>query len=187
MLQIVVKPLQDGELFDEKTQTFINIDKPVTLTLEHSLVSISKWEAIMHKPFISKERKTQSDIIEYTKCMTVTQNVDPMVYYVLAASKDNLVAIQKYIDDSMTATIFSNREPKGPSRNEMITSELIYYWMIDCGIPFECQKWHLNRLLTLIRICNIKNSPGKNMSKREILSSNAALNAYRKKKLHTTG
>lgn len=184
MLTITIK---GTELFNQKTREFIQV-KDTTISLEHSLVSISKWEGKWHKPFISKDQKNYDETIDYIKCMTITQNVDPNIYRAL--SNDNIKEINAYIDDSMTATWFT--ENKGPGsapyhKKEVITSELIYYWMIALQIPFECQKWHLNRLLTLIRICNIKNQPSKKASKQETLSRNAALNAARKKKLGTTG
>ena len=115
--------------------------------------------------------------------MTITQNVNPMVYEQL--SEENIKQINKYINSSMTATTFSNLN-NNPSR-EIITSELIYYWMISLNVPMECQKWHLNRLLTLIRVCNAKNAPAKKMSARDIMSRNSALNAARRKKYNTKG
>ena len=111
--------------------------------------------------------------------MTITQNVDPYVYYAL--SNDNMEQIQKYINARMTATTFS-KEPKGGSSREVVTAEIIYYWMISLGIPLECQKWHFNRLYTLIKVCNIKNQPPKKRSRREIMSQHAAVNAARRKR-----
>ena len=122
--------------------------------------------------------------MDYIKCMTITQNVPQDVFNTIP--KKILNRIVEYINNSMTATTFSQRETKGGSR-EIITSELIYFWMISYGIPFECQKWHLNRLLTLIRICNVKNQPAKKMGKKELMSRNAQLNAARRKKLNTRG
>lgn len=173
-----------AELFNEKTFEFV-YTKPTTITLEHSLVSISKWESKWHKPFISKELKTKQETIDYIKCMTITQNVDPNAYFGI---NDTIInQVNKYIDDPMTATWFS--EDKNSKKNtEVITSELIYYWMIALNIPFECQRWHLNRLLTLIRVCSIKSNPNKKkMSKNEIFKNNRALNEARKKALGTTG
>lgn len=178
--------------FDNKKNEFIET-KETTLRLEHSLVSISKWEAKYHKPFISDEPKTAEETIDYIKFMTLTQNVDPLIYKLM--DKEELTKINEYINDPMTATKFYDNEvaTKGlPSRrkNEVITSELIYYWMIAFNIPESKEKIHLNRLLTLIRICNIKereaNGKGK-MSKRDILSQNRALNAARRKKYNTHG
>lgn len=182
MLQIVIP---DKEIYNEAKNEFIQV-KGTTLTLEHSLVSISKWEAKWNKPFLDKNyQKTNEETIDYIRCMTLTQNVDPNIYYAL--SNDNLEEIRKYIEAPMTATTFSNHEKKGPHNSEIITSELVYYWMIAHNIPVEFQKWHLNRLLTLIRVCNIKNSPPKKMTQREIMSRNAALNAARRKQLHSKG
>ena len=180
MIQITIPAT---ELWNSETETFTNT-KETKLSLEHSLVSISKWESKWCKPFISKDKKTQEETIDYIRCMTITQNVDPDVYY--AIGEESIKKINEYIDAPMTATWFS--EEKKPNNNrEQVTSELIYYWMIALNIPPEYQKWHLNRLLTLIRICNIKNQPPKKMSKRAIMSRNAALNAARKRQLNTSG
>lgn len=180
MLEITIPAT---ELWDERNEEFI-ATKEQTLRLEHSLVSLSKWESKWCKPFLSKTNKTDEEIIDYVRCMTLTQNVPDEVYKCL--TDDNIRKINEYIDAPMTATWFHEDKAKGTSR-EQTTSELIYYWMISLNIPFECQKWHLNRLLTLIRVCNIKNQPPKKMSKRDIMSRNAALNAARRNQLHTKG
>lgn len=154
------------------------------LQLEHSLVSLSKWESKWGKVFLSNAEKTAEETIDYIKCMTITQNVKPEVYNCL--TMENIQEVNDYISAPMTATYFSD-EKGGKKNREQVTAELIYYWMIALNIPFECQKWHLNRLLTLIRVCNIKNAPPKKRSQNEILSSNAALNAARRKKLNSKG
>lgn len=174
-----------NELFDDKNQMFITTKEQV-LRLEHSLVSLSKWESKWCKPFLTKEDKTNEETIDYVKCMTLTQNVDPNVYNSL--SEQNMNEIKKYIDSPMTATTFSKQQESGNgSKGKQITSELIYSWMITLNIPFECQKWHINRLLTLIRVCNIENQPAKKMSKSETMAYNRALNKARREKLHTRG
>lgn len=180
MLTINIPPT---ELWDEAKNEFIEFPGK-KLQLEHSLVSLSKWESIWKKPFITptSQPKTREETLSYVKCMTITQNVDPYVYRFL--TNDNLEAIRQYIDDPMTATTFQS---PGNSSKEIVTSEVIYYWMITFGIPMECQKWHLNRLLTLVRVCSIKNQPAKKMSNRQILSNNAKLNAARRAALHTKG
>lgn len=180
MLQINVPA---REFYDEVNERFINV-KETALTLEHSLVSLSKWEQKWCKPFLGKDDKTNEEILDYIKCMTLTQNVDPNVY--LALSNENVTMIREYIDNPHTATTIKEN-PNAPKSHEIVTSELIYYWMIALNIPFECQKWHLNRLLTLIKVCNIKNAPPKKMSQHQLLSRNAALNAARRQKLHSKG
>ncbi len=173
------------ELWDEVHEEFLYV-KEQTLTLEHSLVSISKWEAKWRKPFISSEKKTMEETLDYARCMTLTQNVDPLVYRCLSSVQ--LATIDAYIEAPMTATWFSDKKDGPKSRSsQQVTSELIYYWMVSYQIPFECQKWHLNRLLTLIRVCNEENKPKKKKSQREIMKSNAELNAARRKKYHSHG
>lgn len=179
MLRITVPAI---ELFNEETQEFIT-KKAQTLQLEHSLLSLSKWESKWHKAFLSKDDKTTEETVDYIRCMTLTQNVDPEVYSRL--SSKNIEEINAYISNPMTATYIPKH--KSGINRETVTSELIYYWMVALNIPFECQKWHLNRLLTLIEVCNVKSQPPKKMSKREIASRNAALNAARRKKLNTSG
>lgn len=185
----IVIPAIDDE-WDDINQEFINLPS-VTLLLEHSLVSISKWESKWHVPFL-KERaeKTPEQTLDYIRCMTLTQCVDPEVYSRMPASV--LEEINEYIGDPMSATTIPNRSSKGSGPNrETITSELIYYWMVAYNIPFECQKWHLNRLLKLIEVCMFKqdqqqNGPSK-MSKSEIMARNRKLNAARRKRLHSKG
>lgn len=179
MLRITIPPTQ---LFDDVTETFIDIREQV-VQLEHSLVSLSKWESKWKKPFLSKEEKTLAETIDYVRCMTVSQNIDENVYKFL--TNDNLRSVRDYIEDSMTATTFSESEKK-PSR-EVITAEIIYFWMITQNIPFECQKWHLNRLLTLINVCSIKNAPQKKMGKKELAQRNSALNAARRQAIQNGG
>ena len=182
MLQITIPAT---EQWDEINQEFVST-KEQTLKLEHSLVSLSKWEAKWCKPFLSKEAKTREETIDYIKYMTLTQNVDNNVYRCL--TNENVNQINNYIEAPMTATWFNeNKNQKQKINREQITAELIYYWMITLNIPFECQKWHLNRLLTLIKVCNIKNQSPKKRSRRDIMSQNAALNAARRKQLHTKG
>ena len=181
MLQIT-SPSRD-DLWDESKGEFVT-SKEQKLVLEHSLVSLSKWESKWCKPFLSKQEKTTEETIDYIRCMTLTQNVDPEVYNFL--TDDNIRDVNAYIEAPMTATWFSNSNT-GKQNREQITAELVYYWMIALNIPFECQKWHLNRLLTLIRVCEVKNSPPKKMSRRELLNRNAALNAARRKQLNSKG
>lgn len=171
------------ELYDEKNGEFVKT-KDTTIQMEHSLISLSKWEEKWNKPFFSKEEKTIEETIDYFRCMTITQNVDPNVYNCL--TNENVEEIKKYIDAPMTATTFSKREDSKFNR-EIITAEIIYYWMISLQIPVEFQKWHLNKLLTLIRVCNVKNQPPKKRSRRDILSSNSAINAARRKQMNTKG
>ena len=180
MLQITVPGV---ELYDEENNCFVYL-KERTLQLEHSLVSLSKWESKWCKPFISKTNKTDEEVRDYIRCMTITQNVEPDVYNRL--SQSNYDEIEKYINAPMTATTF--REGRGGKKNhEIVTAEIIYYWMISLNIPKEFEKWHLNRLLTQIRVCNEKNTPGKKMSKSEIMKQNAALNQARRQKLNSKG
>ena len=179
MLELIVPAY---ELFNEETQEFINEPERV-LKLEHSLVSISKWEANWNKPLLSDKKKSFEEVVDYIKCMTINQGIPDSAYLYL--SEEQYAEINRYIVAPMTATTI--QEEQGPKSREIITSEVIYYYMIACNIPMECENWHLNRLMTLIKVCNIKNQPGKKRSMREVMQSNTALNAARKKKLNTKG
>lgn len=173
----------ESELFDERTNEFIQI-KEQTIVLEHSLVSIAKWESKWKKSYLSSKNKTFEETLDYIRCMTITKNVNPLIYKSL--KKESFDAIQAYINDPMTATYFYDKDDR-PSGPNIVTAEVVYYWMISLGIPMECQKWHFNRLIALIRVCNIKSNTGKKMSRSEIVSRNRALNEERKRKYKTRG
>lgn len=180
MLEITIP---ETEYFDDENQCFITMHEQ-KLRLEHSLVSLAKWESKWHKPFLRKKSFTWEETIDYVRCMTITQNVDPNIYYAL--TDKNIETIENYMAEKMTATWFRENGNRRPS-SDVITAEIIYYWMIDLGIPMECEKWHLNRLMTLIRVCSEKQSGGKKMSTKEILKQNSALNAARKRRLNSHG
>ena len=170
------------EYYDEEKNEFVYYDDH-TIELEHSLVSISKWEAKWCKPFLTSTEKTAEEILDYVRCMTIDNELTLEEYARL--TEDNLKAINEYIGSPMTATTFAKERNSGG--REIITSEIIYYWMVALNIPFECQYWHLNRLLTLVKVCNIKNNPPKKMSKQEVLARNRALNEARKREMNTRG
>lgn len=170
------------EAFDQEKNEFITTSS-AKLDLEHSLVSLSKWESHWEKPFLSKEKMSSEETLWYIKAMTLTPEVSPEVYDKL--SKENIDAINDYIVAKMTATWFSDDKPS--TQRETITAEVIYYLMIAQGIPFECQDWHLNRLLTLIEVCVRKNAPKKKMSRRDVGAMQRAINEKRKAELKTSG
>jgi len=173
------------EFWDDRKQEFINTDE-VHLRLEHSLVSISKWESKWHKPFIDKKKpKTAEETLDYIRCMCVDyeyDELDPIVFRALPTSE--MDRITKYIEDPMTASWITEHTPEGaaPKHNSRtLTSELIYCYMIQLNIPVEFEHWHLNRLLMLIKIVNVENQPKKKMSKKETIAQHRALNAARRK------
>lgn len=171
------------ELYDEVSMEF-KIEPSVRLQMEHSLVSLSKWESKWHKPFLSdKYPKTLEETIDYFKCMTMTQNVKPEVYN--RFNQETIQTIEDYISNPMTATWFN--ETHTPPNREILTAEILYYDMIALNIPFECQKWHLNRLITLIKVCQIRSNPSKKMSKAEALNQQRKLNAQRRSQLNSKG
>lgn len=186
--------INSKEYWDESEQRF-GKTKEYDICLEHSLVSISKWESKYKKPYLHTDEKSNEEILYYIKCMTISQNVDDYIYGLL--SKEDYKKINDYISDTMSATWFNenkgneNKAYPAKKNNEQITSELVYYWMFSYRIPITCEKWHLNRLLNLIRIFSIKdaeaNGKSNKMSKRDILSQNRALNAARRKQLNTAG
>jgi len=169
--------------FDDEKQEFVELGG-VELQLEHSLVSLSKWESEFEKPFLGKTEKTADEALAYIRCMLLTKN--PPEDFPHNLSKENMEAINEYVDRKMTATWFSEIKPETRT-SEIITSELIYYWMTVFNIPWEAQHWHLNRLFTLIRIANLKQGKPKKMSKAEIMQRNRELNAQRRAQLGTKG
>lgn len=180
MLKLIVL---GQEHWDEKKQEFV-YNKEVSLQLEHSLVSLSKWEAKWKKPYLSREPLSYEETVDYIRCMTLTQNVDQDVYLRLTSA--NIAEVNRYIRDPMSAA--QTRKSKSPDgHRSVMTSETIYADMVALGIPFECQKWHLNRLIALIRECDRRNRPPKKLSKEEIMKRNIALNMDRRKRLNTSG
>lgn len=181
---LVVEVQIGKELFDEEKSVFFYSEPPFLLRLEHSLVSLSKWESIFEKPFLNDKEKTTEETIAYIKAMCLDEGIPPEVFDKLSA--ENFEEIQKYITAKRTATWF-RETPGGKTSGEIITSELIYYWMIALNIPSSYETWHLSRLLTLVRICQVKNSPAKKMSKSEIARQQRELNARRRAEMKTTG
>jgi len=179
MLNLTVT-LKEG--FNEKDDEFVPIET-FSLVLEHSLASLSKWEAFFEKPFLSNDEKSSEEILWYIKAMVLTPNVPDKVLAKL--SQGNLEAINEYINAKMTATRFREDDSR-PSR-EIVTAEIIYYWMISFNIPFECEHWHLNKLMTLIQVCSKKNEPTKELSMQEVAARNRELNARRRTELNTKG
>lgn len=175
MLQIVIP---EREYFDNSKQEFVYL-KEQKLTLEHSLISISKWESKWKKPFLDKKEKTQEESMDYIRCMSIGKEIDAITMQWIP--QEVIKQINDYISDPMTATWFNETNRK--NNGQIITSELIYYWMIAFHVPAEYDKWHLNRLLTLIQICELKNAPKKKMKRKDIYARNAALNAARKQQL----
>jgi hypothetical protein len=172
-------------MWDERTSEFI-VQEEQTLELEHSLVALSAWESKWHKSFFSRRDKNEDESLDYIRCMTLTPDVSPETYYRL--TKDNLDKIYEYMNDPMTAAYFpQNSDKDGGGSKDTVMSELIYYWMISLGIPPQYDTWHLNKLLALIRVCEIKNQPPKTQKSSDLARSYAALNAARRQKLGTKG
>lgn len=180
MLEITIPAI---EYYDSEKDEFVSpVKKPVTLRLEHSLVSLQKWESKWHKPFLGDEEKTKEETLDYVRFMCTTPNIDPDIYEYIPMSE--MKRISDYISDPMTATWFNESKSQGirPGKKEVITAEIVYYWMVALGIPSEYRKWHLNQLLTLIRVINIKNTPPKKRSKKDTLAEYSRINAARRAK-----
>lgn len=176
MLELQVKAT---EFYDEEAGEFVTISAQI-LRLEHSLYSVAKWESKWKKAFLGgrkSDKKTPEEMLDYVRCMSLDENVNPLVF--LCLTQDDMNKIDEYINDSMTATTINNKNEK-PSR-EIVTAEIMYYWLVAAQIPFECQYWHLNRLMTLVQVVNIKNQPPKKMSKKDLYNRHRSVNAARRK------
>jgi hypothetical protein len=171
------------ESYNDLTEEFVIVDG-TELQLEHSLVSLSKWEEIFEKPFLGHEKKTGEEVLTYVKCMCLDDDIPPAVFQQL--SEANFTAINDYLNAKKTATWFSD-QPGAPKSSEVVTAELIYYWLTVFNIPWDAQYWHLNKLFTLIRICNVKQAKPKKMSRAEEAQRRRELNEQRKRQLGTTG
>lgn len=181
MLQLLI---DNTDFYDSEKNLFITV-KPQILVLEHSLISISKWESKYKRPFF-KNDKTMPEFIDYIRFMTINKNIDPIVYNCINGK--NLNTINNYINDPYTATTINNHSTmRKRLGNDVITSEVVYYWMVSYQIPFECEKWHFNRLITLIKVCEAMNSSQKKMSSKSVMKQNSAINAARRKAHHTKG
>lgn len=174
-----------NEFWDFRKEEFVNT-ADTTIRIEHSLAAIAKWEAHWRKPFLSNNALTGEELLDYIRCMTLEDGVDRNVY--LALSQQNMEAIRAYLEEPMTATWFKEeKKGKGGRTGSALTAEIIYYYMVELGIPFECENWHFNRLMTLIRVCSEKQAVPKKMARKDIFAQNAALNAQRKARLGTRG
>ena len=180
---LTIKVPMGSEEWDIEKEEFVEPPYEV-LELEHSLVSISKWESKWRKAFLSGKEKTAEETLDYIKFMTLTENVDPDIYNHL--TRENIAQINEYIEAPMTATVLNNDRTAGKSK-EVTTSELVYFWMISQNIPFECQHWHLNRLLTLIKVCSAKNNPPSKRSKGELMRDYAAINKANRERFKSKG
>lgn len=187
MLTITVEDRKCEELWDDENEEFIPVpaQKGCTLQLEHSLISLSRWESKWCKPFLlDKDDKTEEETLDYIRCMTLNKNVDPGVYDRLTSA--HIEQIRNYIYAPMTATTINERKTNKKNRKK-VTSELIYYWMIANNIPFECEKWHLNRLITLIKVCNAENEQPKKTSRGDLVKQYAAINAANRRRFNSKG
>jgi len=171
-----------SEFFDEAKQEFVTVEDTV-LEMEHSLVSLSKWESKWEVPFLGHDNKSEEQVLDYVKMMIVGPEPTPELF--ARITNDMITQVNTYINAKMSATWFNDKAKKGPGR--IVTAEIIYYWMISLGIPFECQHWHLNRLLTLIKVCSAENAPKKKMSRAEAAAQQRTLNEQRLRQLNSTG
>lgn len=184
MLQLSTK---DTTLWDELNECFIDV-KASRVQLEHSLISISKWETIYEKPFPGLNNKPieGDEFVQYIKCMIITPNSDPNLCHVFK-NPPFINQIEEYMNRKMTGTFFGDDKTDKTTKKKVITSELVYYWMIAANIPFECDKWHINRLFTLINVCGEENKTGKNSDMKDVYARNRMLNELNRKRFHSKG
>lgn len=180
MIKLII-PKRD--LWDEKKQEFVTIPEE-TVRLEHSLLAIARWETKYHKPFLTKDEKGNDELFYYIRCMNLSDDLlDESTALLIAKNQENLFEIKEYLDDPATATTVK-KKPSNGSGGSFVTSELIYYYMTSLMIPFECEKWNLNRLLKLIEVCDAKNTPAKKPNRKDTMNRHRSLNAARRAKRH---
>lgn len=187
MLTITITT-EPEEQYDEVSGKFLPGGEPIVIAvveMEHSLASLSKWESIHQVPFLSSTDLSNEQVFDYLKCMVVSPNVDADVLY--HCSQSNLDRIQTYINSSESATTFGGIPEKRGGSREKVTAELIYYWMATFQIPIEAENWHLNRLLSLIKIFSVKNAKQPKRSTSEMAAERHRINAERRAKLGTSG
>lgn len=172
------------EDFDEANNKFVNSDY-FTLELEHSLASLSKWESEFEKPFLDGEKTAEETRFYIKECMVLTEN--PPEDFLEKLSKKNFDDIQAYINAKRSATWFNDKQGRPVGPRPIVTSAVIYAWMVGLRIPFEAQYWHLNELFTLIKVCHEQNKPPKKMGRAEAARQQAALNAQRRAQMGTGG
>lgn len=173
----------DGyQLYDEEKNKFFDV-KEDTITLEYSLYSIYKWESKWKKPYLHTKEKTVEESIDFIRCMTLDEDVNPLLYYNI--KEEDFIRINEYLNDPATATTFG--AVNGPVDRRIKTAEIFYHLMTVYNIPFECEYWNFNRLLALIKVCNIENSPKKPMTKKEIYAQNRDINERNRKRFHSKG
>ena len=178
----------EQELYDDLSGRFVSTKKTV-LKFEHSLRSIANWESKWHKPYLSTDKRTEEETIDYLRCMCLTRDVSPDIFRIVASNRKLMLQVAEYVNNPMTATTIKRRGGRQPSK-EIITNELVYFWMSNFGIPFDpCENWHFNRLMTLIEIASIKNSDPKanKMSRSQMARERSALNAQRRAARHSKG
>lgn len=180
MLELTIP---ESEFYDSKSNKFITSPE-CKVSLEHSLISIAKWEAKWHEPYLGPQKKTYKQEQDYIRCMLLAPLKNDFLFESIFTS-ENIVKIRAYLDDSMTATTFSKTNQR--TSKKIVTAEVIYCRMFACNIPMECQKWHLNRLLTLLRVCEIESGPKEKMSKKQSAERFSKLNAARRAKLNSRG
>lgn len=179
------------ELFDEETNTFLH---PVgkKLHLEHSLLSISKWEAEWEIPFLNTD-KTSEQSLSYIKCCVLDDDFDELLLNTL--SDKNILDFNAYLSKGMTAkkiidlrsSLSQKRKSRRPASQKALTSEDIYYSMIQFHVWKECEEWPLQRLLSLLQLCSLKSNSTGEMSKSDQAKFYREENARRKAKYHTNG
>ena len=183
----IVVTVPKSEVYDEENDIFYEIKNEVTLVMEHNLIAISRWESKFHKPYLTKDTKTNEEILYYLECMTITKGVESYVYRCIP--KSELLRITEYINDPMTGTtVRESPYAKKQGKEEIQSAELLYYYMFKLGIPKECENWHLNRLMTLMKVYGAKDEkPDGKASRSELIARNRAINARNRSKYHSKG
>lgn len=171
------------EYYDSEKNEFV-YEEGGKVRFEYSLKMLYEWEGKWKKAFLKGNKNlTTEEAVDFYIMMAL----DPIDKKFMTG--EAMETLSKYVNDPQTATTFADGQNgnTSPSKGKIFTSEELYAMMITSNVPLDFENRNLNRLITILRVISVQNTPPKKMSKNDIYRQNAALNAERKARLNTKG